>query len=89
MGANFKFVQNTACEFFPCHENIEEDKFNCLFCYCPLYTLKDECGGNPEFLADGTKDCMNCTVTHLKDSGFAHVMSKIEGILELGKKQSK
>ena len=88
MGHNYKFVQNKSCEFFPCHD-IDEERFNCLFCYCPLYGLKDQCGGNPTFLEDGTKDCSNCTITHIKGSGYDHVMSKIEHVLELGKKQSK
>ena len=88
MGHNYKFVQNKACEFFPCHE-MKEDELNCLFCYCPLYALVDECGGNPTFLEDGTKDCSECTVTHQKGTGYDHVMSKIMNILELGKKQSK
>ena len=87
MGHNYKFVQNKQCEFFPCHD-LEEEKFNCLFCYCPLYTLRDKCGGNPTFLDDGTKDCSLCSVTHVKDIGYSHVMSKIMDILELGKKQS-
>lgn len=87
MGHNYKFVQNKKCEFFPCHTGVAEEDFNCLFCYCPLYTLKDKCGGNPTFLEDGTKDCSNCTVTHQKGSGYDHVMRKIDKILDLGKRQ--
>jgi len=82
---NYKFVQNKKCEFFPCHK-VKEDSFNCLFCYCPLFPLKDICGGNPEFLEDGTKSCMNCALPHVKDKGYTFVMSKISEILELGKK---
>ena len=29
----------------PCHKTVGES-FNCLFCYCPLYALGDQCGGN-------------------------------------------
>ena len=43
---NFKFFQHKTCEFFPCHDVKNEDTFNCLFCYCPLYALGDGCGGN-------------------------------------------
>ena len=89
MGHNYKFVQNKQCEFFPCHQDIDVEEFNCLFCYCPLYTLVDKCGGNPVFLEDGTKDCSNCTVTHQKGSGYDHVMSKIDLILDLGRKTVK
>lgn len=87
MGTNYKFVQNKACEFFPCHEGIKEEDFNCLFCYCPLYALKDQCGGNPTFLEDGTKDCSHCTITHIKDKSYNHVMHKIDKILDLGRKK--
>jgi len=83
--ANYKFVQNTKCEYFPCHQLKEED-FNCLFCYCPLYALKDKCGGNPQFLEDGTKDCSDCVLPHYKEKGFDFIMNRIQDILELGKK---
>ena len=43
---HYTFVQNRDCEFFPCHEGIAAEDFNCLFCYCPLYTLGEACGGN-------------------------------------------
>ena len=43
---NFKFFQHRQCEFFPCHETEDEENFNCLFCYCPLYALGEGCGGN-------------------------------------------
>ena len=36
---NYKFINHRKCEFFPCHETSDEDGFNCLFCYCPLYAL--------------------------------------------------
>ena len=40
----YSFMQHTACEFFPCHKTAHPEDFNCLFCYCPLYTLGDQCG---------------------------------------------
>ncbi len=85
MGGNYKFFQNKKCEFFPCHD-LEEEKFNCLFCYCPLYMLKDDCGGDFVYLENGIKDCSNCTVTHMKDSGYAHVINKMAEVLEKAKK---
>ena len=36
---HYAFFQNTACEYFPCHETKFPERFNCLFCYCPLYAL--------------------------------------------------
>ena len=64
--ANYKFFQNKKCEFFPCHKIAKEKDFNCLFCFCPLYSLGDKCGGEIEYLADGTKDCSSCTLPHIK-----------------------
>jgi Uncharacterized protein containing a Zn-finger-like domain len=61
---HYKFVQNRQCEYFPCHKDTDENDFNCLFCFCPLYMLGSDCGGNYEFLDDGTKDCSNCRVSH-------------------------
>ena len=60
----FDFFQNRACEYFPCHKGVADEDFNCLFCYCPLYLLGDECGGN-----------FDCTLPHCRE-GYAHVMNK-------------
>ncbi|MFR5118337.1 MAG: cysteine-rich small domain-containing protein [Eubacterium sp.] len=48
---------------------------HCLLCYCPLYLLGDECGGNFEYLPNGIKNCSNCTLPHCRE-GYAHVMNK-------------
>ena len=45
-GKHYAFFCNKECEFFPCHQTKHPEKFNCLFCYCPLYALGDKCGGN-------------------------------------------
>ena len=60
----YKFFQNKKCEYFPCHKGIPEEDFNCLFCYCPLYTLGKSCGGNCEYLKNGIKSCINCGFPH-------------------------
>ena len=46
----YSFTQHRACEFFPCHKTSHPEDFNCLFCYCPLYTLGSKCGdqNNPD-----------------------------------------
>ena len=67
------FVQNRACEYFPCHKTNDPDHFNCLFCYCPLYRMEN-CGGNPTYLSNGIKDCSNCTVPHFH---YDHVIRKL------------
>jgi putative acetyltransferase len=67
------FVQNRACEYFPCHKTNDPEHFNCLFCYCPLYRMED-CGGNPTYLDNGIKDCSNCTVPHFH---YDRILSKL------------
>ena len=79
---NYKFNQNKKCEFFPCHKVKNEDEFNCLFCYCPLYMLKEDCGGNFKY-TNGYKDCSSCTITHTK-GGYDHVMSKMGMVMKIG-----
>lgn len=76
---SYKFFCNKDCEFFPCHKVENTEDFNCLFCYCPLYTLGKECGGNPVFLENGVKDCTYCT--------FPHKKQNYEKVVELLKKR--
>ena len=79
---NYKFSQNKKCEFFPCHKSKNTEEFNCLFCYCPLYMLKDQCGGNFKY-KNGIKDCSYCTLPHDK-GGYDHVMSKMKMVIKIG-----
>ncbi len=58
------FFQNTECRYFPCHEGVDRRQFNCLFCYCPLYTLGDGCGGNFTYNEKGNKNCRACIRVH-------------------------
>ena len=41
MSDHYKFFSHKQCEYYPCHQL---DEINCLFCYCPLYILKDSKG---------------------------------------------
>lgn len=52
---------NSIC--MKCH-NVET--INCIYCYCPLYTLEN-CGGNFILLSGDIKDCSNCIKPHTKD----------------------
>ena len=59
-----RYFCNRECEYYPCHEGIEE--MNCLFCYCPLYLLPS-CPGTPEYIETGKrkiKDCSHCIYPH-------------------------
>ena len=67
-GKHFSCFRNEECEYYPCHEDINQEDFNCLFCYCPLYVLAGKCGGNPIILEDGTLDCSKCLKPHIKDN---------------------
>jgi Zn-finger protein len=79
---NYKYVQNSKCEYFPCHKTDNMDNFNCLFCFCPLYALKGNCGGN-YFINKGIKDCSNCLIPH-SDGGYEKIMAKIKDVIKLG-----
>lgn len=70
--------QNTACEFFPCHKNLED----CTFCYCPFYACGNKKRGKylTVYGVHGeeklTWDCSKCTWIHKKkvvDQIFAEV----------------
>jgi len=82
----YKFFSHKECDFFPCHKVDNEDNFNCLFCYCPLYTLGDKCGGNFTYTDTGIKDCSNCMVPHSKNA-YEYMMSKSEILMEMAKKK--
>ena len=85
---HYKFVQNHACEFFPCHRGIEEAEFNCLFCYCPLYALGDRCGGSFRYLENGIKDCSGCVRPHMRKN-YNEILSRMVDVMELAKNGSK
>lgn len=84
---SYRFFQNKECEYFPCHKCADEDKFNCLFCYCPLYALGDQCGGAFTYTEQGIKDCSNCLKPHRPES-YDAIMEKMPQLLELAKKDA-
>ena len=74
MENSYRFYKNTACDYFPCHKVENEDEFNCMFCYCPLYLL-EECGGN-HIDNHGVKDCTNCIIPH-RPNGYDYINKKL------------
>lgn len=80
---HYKFFQNKECEYFPCHKTQDKESFNCLFCYCPLYALKEKCGGNFRYTEKGIKDCSQCMMPH-GVKGYEHVMEHINEIIKMG-----
>ncbi len=64
MENSYRYFENRACKYYPCHKGIEE--MNCLFCYCPMYRFEN-CLGNPHFIEKGErriKDCSACSFPH-------------------------
>ena len=74
MKHSYRYFQNKECEYFPCHKIKDDENFNCLFCYCPLYFLEN-CGGNCKTIT-GIKDCSECMIPH-GEKGYDYIIGKI------------
>lgn len=64
MENSYRFFENRDCKYFPCHQGLTD--FNCLFCYCPLYTW-EHCPGRPQYKEKNghvIKVCTDCTFPH-------------------------
>ena len=81
-GYDSRFFQNTDCEFFPCHQGVPEEDFNCLFCYCPLYTLGRNCGGNCTYTENGVKSCRDCAFPHRRKN-YDRIIARFPDIREV------
>lgn len=81
---NSSFFCNRDCKYFPCHATDDPDSFNCLFCYCPLYTLGDRCGGNFSYNKDGIKNCSACLLPHSQNAAD-YIRSRFTEISALAK----
>ena len=88
MENSYRFFQNQACAYFPCHRVKDSSDFNCLFCYCPLYALGDGCGGNCTYTAEGIKDCSACLLPH-DPKGYEYITGCFRRIAELAKANRK
>ncbi|MCL1879234.1 MAG: cysteine-rich small domain-containing protein [Actinomycetia bacterium] len=75
------YFSNRACKYFPCHKGADPDRFNCLFCFCPLYFLGRSCGGNFKYNKKGAKDCTYCQVPH-KPENYDMIMEKLRLAIE-------
>ncbi|MCH5184962.1 MAG: metal-binding protein [Oscillospiraceae bacterium] len=74
-----RFFRNNECKYFPCHKTENDEEFNCMFCYCPLYPAGEECGGNYIYLENGIKSCENCFIPHDKN-GYEYIQAHMEKI---------
>ena len=70
-----RYFENRDCEYYPCHEGIEE--MNCLFCYCPLYHMEN-CPGRPRYAEKNGRQIKVCT-----DCTFPHRAENYDRIIEL------
>lgn len=82
------FFSHVDCEYFPCHATSYPEDFNCLFCYCPLYTLGERCGGTFSYTEKGVKDCSQCLVPHGRES-HSNIISRFAEIAALAKKRDR
>ena len=79
---SYRFFSNQACEYFPCHQTADPQGFNCLFCYCPLYALGEQCGGSFQYTESGIKDCSNCMIPH-SPGGYDYITKNFPKLAEL------
>ncbi len=80
-GKEFSFFSHRKCEYFPCHKGADPENFNCLFCYCPLYALGRDCGGNFRYNEKGHKDCTGCQLPH-KRQNYGYVTGKYRELVQ-------
>ena len=79
------FFQHTECEYFPCHSGVYPGDFNCLSCFCPLYTLGARCGGRFSYTPKGIKNCIDCPYPHQRGNYLA-IMDRFPEIAEKAKR---
>lgn len=84
--SHYDFFQNRKCEYFPCHPGADPRSFSCMFCYCPLYVLGHECGGNYVYTEQGIKDCTNCLRPHCREN-YNSITLGLNEVIELAKKK--
>ena len=82
MSENYKFFQHKDCEYFPCHDGVAAEDFNCLFCYCPLYFLGAECGGDFSYTKKGVKNCMGCSRPHRREN-YEVIIGRLKDAMKL------
>ena len=62
-----------------------EEDFNCLFCYCPLYALGEDCGGNFTYYK-GVKDCTDCLIPHSRNA-YDYITSRFGELVVLAQEK--
>jgi len=80
-GRRWAAFSHRECEYYPCHPGADPDDFNCLFCYCPLYALGRDCGGDFTYTPAGIKDCSTCLRPHAR-GGYEFVTARFGDIVK-------
>ena len=76
------FFSNRSCKYFPCHTGLDPEAYNCMFCFCPLYSLGDTCGGVYKYSGDkGVKNCIDCLFPHMPEN-YETIMDKLKEVVE-------
>ncbi len=83
VSSSYRFFNNAACAYRPCHD-MPADQINCLFCFCPLYALGPDCGGDFTYVGEqgDIKDCSACTVPHRREN-YDYIMERFADIQRL------
>ena len=85
-GADYKYFSNRDCQYYPCHAQADPEAINCLFCYCPLYALGQDCGGNYSYTERGIKDCSGCLLPH-GPRGYDYILERFPDVADLARRR--
>ena len=83
----YDFFQHKQGEYFPCHPGADPETFSCLFCYCPLYCLGENCGGSFRYTQEGIKDCSRCMKPHRREN-YDEICRKMKDVFEIARKRN-
>ena len=73
-GRHYTWFQNRDCEYFPCHNDVAQEDFNCLFSYRPLARATHR--GGSIVTVNGVNDSSYCLLPH-NDESYAYIAAKL------------
>lgn len=82
-GGSSIFFENRLCGYYPCHGTLN-GRFNCLFCFCPLYHAI--CEGMPKYVEINgciIKDCSECDFPH-RPENYASIIEHLRAAILKG-----
>jgi Zn-finger protein len=72
------------CNYYPCHDGIIEEEYQCEFCFCPIYPCNiEKTGGKIISGRDGSQiwDCSDCIIVHEKEN-FNKIKKGLHNIIQ-------